>query len=82
MTRTEAEERARRLQAEHADRATHRFVARRSPAGGWEVVRVALATLGQGPLTPTLGPTSQPLPRDDPRTGNERRMPGLPGGIG
>jgi hypothetical protein len=81
VTRTEAEERARRLQAEHPDRATHRFVARRSDAGDWEVVRVPMPAAGHGPLAPTLGAKSQPFPRDDPRTGNEIRMPGLPGGI-
>jgi hypothetical protein len=81
VTRTEAEERARRLQAEDPDRATHRFVARRVAAGDWEVVRVRLPTADHGPLTPAHGAKSQPFPRDDPRTGNEIRMPGLPGGI-
>jgi hypothetical protein len=82
VTRSEAEERAQRLQAEHPDRATHRFVARRSSGDDWEVVRVALPTPGHGPLTPSLGTDSTPFPREDPRTGNERRLPGLPGGIG
>jgi hypothetical protein len=81
MTRSEAEERARVLQAEHPDRATHRFVARRGAGDDWEVVKVLLPTAGHGPLTPTVGATSQPFPRDDPRTGNEQRAPGLPGGV-
>jgi hypothetical protein len=45
------------------------------------MVRVSLPTPGHGPLTPTLGANSQPFPRDDPRTGNELRAPGLPGGL-
>ncbi len=81
MTRGEAEDRARQLQAEQPDKATQRFVARRSPGGDWEVVRVSLPTPGHGPLTPTLGANSQPFPRDDPRPGNEIRVPGLPGGL-
>jgi catechol 2,3-dioxygenase-like lactoylglutathione lyase family enzyme len=32
-------------------------------------------------LTPTVEAKPRPSPADDPRTGNERRMPGLPGGL-
>jgi hypothetical protein len=81
VTRSEAEDHARRLQAEHPERATHRFVARCSSGSDWEVVRVLLPTQGHGSLTPTTGADSRPFPRDDPRTGNEVRVPGLPGGL-
>jgi hypothetical protein len=81
MTRSEAEERARRLQAEDPDRGTHRFVARRTTGDDWEVVKVRLPTASHGPLTPAVGSGPPPSPADDPRTGNERRMPGLPGGL-
>jgi hypothetical protein len=82
MTRSEAEEHARRLQAEHPDHATHRFVPRRSPDGDWEVARVQVPErLRRGPLTPTVDASPRPSPADDPRTGNERRLPGLPGGL-
>lgn len=59
MNRSEAEERARRLQEEDPEQATHRFVARERTDGEWEVARV-----------------------EHPRSGNERRAPGLPGGLG
>jgi hypothetical protein len=83
MTRAEAEERARTLQAEDPDRDTHRFVARPGPDGDWQVVKFALpANLRQGKLTPTIEARPRPSHADDPRTGNEQRMPGMPGGIG
>jgi hypothetical protein len=65
--------------AKKPDRA---YVARRTPDGEWEV---APADVPEGappkPLTPTIEAKPQPSPADDPRTGNERRMPGLPGGL-
>jgi hypothetical protein len=82
MTRAEAEERARRLQTEDLDRERFRFVAREVADGDWEVARVELPDhLRRGKLTETVEAKPQPSPADDPRTGNERRMPGLPGGL-
>lgn len=82
MTRSEAEERARRLQAEDPERAAHRFFARESADGDWEVARVELpAELRRGPLTESTEASPRPPTADDPRTGNERRLPGLPGGL-
>jgi hypothetical protein len=79
MTRAEAEERARQLQAEHPD---DRFVVRPSGDGEWEVVRVPIPEqLRRGPLTPTVEAKPRPSPADDPRTSPERLMPGLPGGV-
>jgi hypothetical protein len=80
VDRSEAEERARQLQAEHPDRATHRFIAWPSGGGDWEVVRVALPTGARTPHTETVGANPRTHP-DDPRTGNEQRAPGLPGGL-
>ena len=83
MTRADAEQRARWLQENDPDRETHRFVAREATGGEWEVARVEVpAALRRGRLTETIEAKPRPSPADDPRTGNERRMPGLPGGLG
>ena len=82
MTRSEAEERARRLQAEDPERDTHRFFAREAADGDWEVARVELPeALRRGVLTESIEARSKPPTPDDPRTGNEQRLPGLPGGL-
>jgi hypothetical protein len=82
MTRAEAEEHARRLQAEHPDRALRQFVARESTDGEWEVASVVLPKeLRRQPLTPTIDASPRPSPADDPRSGHERRTPGMPGGL-
>ena len=82
MTRDEAEVRARRLQEENPERNRFRFVARAATDGEWEVTRVELPdALRRGKLTETIEAKPQPSPPDDPRTGNEQRMPGLPGGL-
>ena len=83
MTRDEAERRAKQLQAEHPGRAGVHFVAREGADGSWEVARLPIPEqLRQGRLTETIAATPRPPQPDDPRTGNEQRMPGLPGGIG
>jgi hypothetical protein len=80
MTREQAEEQAKRLEAEHPDR---RYVAREAADGGWEVASIALPEeLQRPPLTETIDASPQPSPADDPRTGHERRIPGAPGGLG
>jgi hypothetical protein len=80
MTRAEAQAEAKRLQAEHPDQ---RFVAREAADGRWEIVSVALPEgLRRGPLTPSVEARPRPSPADDPRTGNEQRLPGMPGGLG
>jgi hypothetical protein len=38
--------------------------------------------LRHGKLTPAIEARPRPSHPDDPRTGNEQRMPGLPGGVG
>lgn len=82
MTREQAEERARRLQAEDPERDRYRFVAREVAGGEWEVTRVELPDhLRRGKLTETIEAKPTPSPQEDPRTGNEQRMPGLPGGV-
>ena len=80
MTRQEAEERARQLQAKHPER---HYAAREATGGDWEVASVELPPeLRRVPLTPTIDASPRPSPADDPRTGAERRVPGLPGGLG
>ena len=82
VTRLEAEQRARWLQENDPDRATRRFVARERGDDDWEVASVEVPEqLRRGRLTPTIEAKPRPSPADDPRTGNERRMPGLPGGL-
>jgi hypothetical protein len=83
VTRAEAEERARSLQAEDPERDSHRFIARPAPDGDWQVVKVELPKhLRNEKLTSTIESRPRPTHPDDPRTGNEQRMPGLPGGVG
>jgi hypothetical protein len=80
MTREQAEERARSLAGEHPER---HYVARETADGDWEVASVELPPeLRRGRLTPTIDASRRPSPADDPRTGAERRVPGLPGGLG
>jgi hypothetical protein len=82
VTRSEAELRARWLQENDPDRAKRRFVARERGDDDWEVASVEVPEqFRRGPLTPTVEARPRPSPADDPRTGNERRMPGLPGGL-
>jgi hypothetical protein len=82
MTRSEAERRAAELQEQHPDRARYRFIARESAAGEWEVARVELPeALRRGKLTPTIDSSPRPSPADDPRSGHERRVPGITGGL-
>jgi hypothetical protein len=82
VTRSEAEQRAKQLQSEHPDPATHRFLARESADGGWEVAKVAVPEQLRRPkLTPTIQATPVPSPADDPRTGHEQRAPGTSGGV-
>jgi hypothetical protein len=83
VDRSEAEQLAQQLQAEHPDRATHRFVARRSDDGDWEVAKVFLPeALRSGPFKETIAAEPRPSPADDPRTVHERNVPGAPGGLG
>jgi hypothetical protein len=82
MTRDEAEERARRRQAEDPERERYRFVAREAAGGEWEVTRVELPdALRRGKLTETIEAKPKPSPADDPRTGHEQRIPGVQGGL-
>ena len=82
MTRAEAEERARTLQAEDPERDTHRFIARPGADGDWQVVKVEVPPhLRNEKLTPTIEERPRPSQPDDPRTGHEQRLPGSPGGL-
>ena len=66
MTREEAEREAGRLEAEHPDRQTHRFLAREQADGSWAVVKVGLPPLGE--LTPETRAEEKPPTADDPRS--------------
>lgn len=83
MNRAEAQELASRLQAEHEERATHRFIASGSADDSWSVAKVRLPEeLRTGPLRTTAEARPRPPYADDVRGGHERRAPGLPGGLG
>jgi hypothetical protein len=80
MTRDEAEQRVRELQAE---RSGFHFVARERADGTWEVAKIPIPEqLRHGAYSETIEAAPRPSTGDDPRTGNEKRLPGLPGGIG
>ncbi|MEA2409095.1 MAG: hypothetical protein QOE69_3214 [Thermoleophilaceae bacterium] len=82
MTRSDAEARARQLQEEHPDRATHHFLARARDDGEWEVASVEIPEqMRRGKLTETIESRPKPPNAEDPRTGHERRAPGFPGGV-
>jgi hypothetical protein len=57
-----------------------RVAVRKRADGTWEVVDAA-EKRRRDELTPGVEAKPRPSPADDPRTGNERRMPGLPGGL-
>lgn len=83
MNRTDAQELAARLQLEHADRATHRFVARENRDGSWSVAKVSIPEqLRRQPLRTTTEARPRPPYPDDAPGGHETRVPGLPGGLG
>lgn len=82
VTRDEAEQRAATLQAEDPERDAYRFVPRESEDGVWHVARVRVpGPLRPPTLTPTVGARPRPPHADDPRSGHERRAPGMPGGL-
>lgn len=83
VNRGEAKELAARLQAEDADRMTHRFMPRDNRDGSWSVakVRVPEELRDLGPATTAEVRPQRPY-ADDGRGGHEQRVPGLPGGIG
>ena len=65
MTREEATAEAARLAREHPDRATHSWLAREAPGGGWRVIKVGVPS--RGPLATTQESKPRPPQADDPR---------------
>jgi hypothetical protein len=83
MNRTEAQTLAARLQAQHADRASHRFFARRMNDGSWSVAKMLIPrALKHRALQTTTDHQPPQAFADDTRSGHETRVPGLPGGLG
>jgi hypothetical protein len=81
MTRSEAEQQAQRLQAEHPERTAYRFFAQRSSDGDWQVAKVRLPEhLRRGPLTTTIDTSPRPA-RQTTRNGCGAAGAGLPGGV-
>jgi hypothetical protein len=79
VTREQAEELARKLQAEQPER---HFVTRETRAGDFEVASVLVPEgLRRPAYTETVYAGEWQSPAEDPRTGHEQRIPGLPGGV-
>ena len=78
MKREEAEAEARRLQAEHPERAGYRWFAREADGDrGWEVVRVAVPPGTRvDPLSTEIRADEKPPTPDDPRTTFDRNVGG------
>jgi hypothetical protein len=76
MDRAAAEDRARRLAAEHPDRGTHRWVAREASEGAWEVVKLKMPPgMRVDPLQATVETKPKPPQPDDPRSAGARNVP-------
>ncbi len=80
MTREQAQQSAAELNREHAERATHRWLARETPAG-WSVVRVSLpAGMRIEPLRASVETRPRPPQAPDPRSTLVRNVGGPYGG--
>jgi hypothetical protein len=67
MTRGEAEDRAKALNAEHPDRRSYRWMARAAD-GDWQVVRMAIpGGVRLDPLKAAVESRPRPQPAEDPR---------------
>ena len=83
MTRAEAESLAARLQAEHVQRRSYRFVAKRKADDSWSVAKLRLPEqLRTAPLRTKAEHPPHEAFSEDVRSGHETRIPGLPGGLG
>ena len=79
MTREQADELAQKLRTEQPER---HFVVRETADGGFEVASLLVPEALRRPeYTETVYAGEQPSPSEDPRTGHEQRIPGLPGGV-
>ena len=68
MTREEAEAECRRLAAEHPDRASHRWLAKRDGDSAWVVVRIPVPPGTRvDPLKTEIRADEKPPTPDDPR---------------
>jgi hypothetical protein len=79
MTHDEAVAEARRLGAEHPDRATHSWLPRELEGGEWAVAKVGVP--GQRPLGTTQEAKPRPPQADDPRPALWRDVGGPYGGL-
>lgn len=77
MTRDEAEAAARRLGAEHPERATHRWIPREAAEGGWEVAKIRVPQgMRIDPLKTSVESKPRPPQPGDPRTSYDRGVGG------
>ena len=76
MTHDEAAAAAKKLGAEHADRATHRWVPR-AKDGGWDVAKIRVPPgMRIDPLKTSIEAKPKPPQPDDPRTTYDRNVGG------
>jgi hypothetical protein len=80
MTKAEAQTAAAERNRDPAE-AKSRWIPRQGAEGDWDVVRIKALPGLRGPLKTSTEERPRPEP-DDPRTPNERNIPGLPGGLG
>jgi hypothetical protein len=82
MTRDEAQALADRNAAEHADRATHVWMPRRSADGSWSVAKVAAAPRARAEdLKGAVESRPKPPQAPDPRPAPMQNMPPYGGGV-
>jgi hypothetical protein len=75
MTSREARGEADRMNREHPDRASYRWIAR--PTGDhWDIVRVRIPGLGRLPVRESIEAAEKPPQPDDPRPTYVRNAPG------
>ena len=77
MTHDEAAAAAKKLGAEHADRATHRWVPRETAGGEWDVAKIRVPPgMRIDPLKTSVEAKPKPPQPDDPRTTYDRNVGG------
>ena len=76
MDHQAAEDQAAKLRREHPDRLTHTWMARGTPDGAWDVVKVRIpGGLRTEPLKGTVEAKPKPPQADDPRSSAHPNIP-------
>ncbi|MGI9556855.1 MAG: hypothetical protein ACR2N5_02830 [Solirubrobacterales bacterium] len=80
MNQQEAEALCAKFAAEHADRETHRWIAKQTDDGEWAVVKIGLPPAEKLTLKTSSGEEGPGQVRDDPRSAQMQDVP--PYGVG